>query len=174
MKLRKAPLSFSGGFYSPEFVEQQGLKKKGCIECGDRDAALFWVPEFLEIALREDGEIWCRLNPDTPGRRKEEEVFKTSKGTFLSRNDGEFGGKLLTPKRKAVRGNFVKVFEFGGRIYAVDSLTHFVTANTAIYMFSDTLEPVLLYGEEWPHPCSRDSVAFRVLNMLMVSALFMV
>lgn len=173
-KLRKAPLSFSGGFYSPEFVEKHGLKKEGCMECGDRDAVLLWIPEFLEIALREDGEIWCRLCPNGPGCRKEEEAFQTSKGTFLSYNNGEFGGKLLTPKRKAVRGNFVKVFEFGGRIYAVDSLTHFVTANTAIYMFSDTLEPVLLYGEEWPHPCSRDSVAFRGLHIRKDAAFLLV
>lgn len=47
---------------------------------------------------------------------------------------GEFGGALETPGGE-IDGNFCDVFEFGDRVYAVDSLSHLGLASTTIYSF---------------------------------------
>lgn len=61
-------------------------------------------------------------------------MFKTSVGNFVSRDYGEFGGVLETPGGE-INGNFCDVFEAGGKIYAVDSLSHLGLASTTIYSF---------------------------------------
>ncbi len=55
-------------------------------------------------------------------------------GTFVSRDYGEFGGALETPGGE-INGNFCDIFEAGGKIYAVDSLSHLGLASTTIYSF---------------------------------------
>lgn len=52
----------------------------------------------------------------------------------MSRDYGEFGGVLETPGGE-INGNFCDVFEAGGKIYAVDSLSHLGLASTTIYSF---------------------------------------
>ena len=47
---------------------------------------------------------------------------------------GEFGGALETPGGE-IDGNFCDVFEFGDRVYAVDSLSHLGLVSTTIYSF---------------------------------------
>lgn len=52
----------------------------------------------------------------------------------MSRDYGEFGGALKTPGGE-INGNFCDIFEAGGKIYAVDSLSHLGLASTTIYSF---------------------------------------
>lgn len=92
----------------------------------------------MEVA-KINGEIVCRLaEPDIPDEDTpfdiNECVFKTSAGTFVSRDYGEFGGALETPGGE-IDGNFCDVFELGDRVYAVDSLSHLGLASTTIYSF---------------------------------------
>ena len=52
----------------------------------------------------------------------------------MSRDYGEFGGALETPGGE-INGNFCDIFEAGGKIYAVDSLSHLGLASTTVYSF---------------------------------------
>ena len=52
----------------------------------------------------------------------------------MSHDYGEFGGVLETPGGE-INGNFCDVFEAGGKIYAVDSLSHLGLASTTVYSF---------------------------------------
>lgn len=129
-ELRKTDPRISGRYYTTKFLEtyRPDFYSEG----------YSFFPEFVEVA-KINGEIVCRLaEPDIPDEDmpfdSDECVFKTSVGNFVSRDHGEFGGVLETP-RGEINGNFCDVFELGDRVYAVDSLSHLGLASTTIYSF---------------------------------------
>lgn len=129
-ELRKTDPRISGGYYTTEFLKTYRLDFYS--------EGYSFFPEFVRVA-EKDGEIVCRLaEPDIPDEDTpfdiNECVFKTSAGTFVSRDYGEFGGALETPGGE-IDGNFCDVFELGDRVYAVDSLSHLGLASTTIYSF---------------------------------------
>lgn len=110
-----------------------------------------FFPEFVKAAER-DGEIICRLEeaivPDEDAPIDSDEcVFKTSVGNFVSRDYGEFGGVLETPGGE-INGNFCDIFEAGGKIYAVDSLSHLGLASTTIYSFDCDCKYHKIFSDE--------------------------
>lgn len=110
-----------------------------------------FFPELVRVA-EKDGEIFCRLEeanvPDEDAPVDSDEcVLETSAGTFVSRDYGEFGGVLETPGGE-INGNFCDVFEAGGKIYAVDSLSHLGLASTTIYSFDRACKYHKIFSDE--------------------------
>ena len=129
-ELRKTDPRISGGYYTTEFLKtyRPDFYSEG----------YSFFPEFVEVA-KINGEIVCRLaEPDIPDEDtpfdSDECMLETSAGIFVSRDYGEFGGVLETPGGE-INGNFCDIFEAGGKIYAVDSLSHLGLASTTVYSF---------------------------------------
>lgn len=142
-ELRKTDPRISGGYYTTEFLKthRPDFYSEG----------YSFFPEFVEVA-KINGEIVCRLaEPDIPDEDtpfdSDERVFKTSVGNFVSRDRGEFGGVLETP-RGEIDGNFCDVFEVGGKIYAVDSLSHLGLASTTVYSFDRGCKYHKIFSDE--------------------------
>ncbi len=72
------------------------------------------------------------------------ETFETSIGQFISHDNGEFGGELITPK-EILGGNFVDIFELDGVVYGIDSCNHMCIGHTNIYIFDKDVIPTLIY-----------------------------
>lgn len=68
-------------------------------------------------------------------------------GNFVSRDYGEFGGVLETPGGE-INGNFCDVFEAGGKIYAVDSLSHLGLVSTTVYSFDRGCKYHKIFSDE--------------------------
>lgn len=142
-ELRKTDPRISGGYYTKNFLK---------IYRPDFYAEGYdFFPEFVKVA-EKDGEIICRLaEPDIPDEDTpfdiDECVFKTSVGNFVSRNHGEFGGALETPGGE-INGNFCDIFEVGGKIYAVDSLSHLGLVSTTVYSFDRGCKYHKIFSDE--------------------------
>ena len=129
-ELRRTDPHICGGYYAKNFLKT--YRPDFYAEGYD------FFPEFVRVA-EKDGEIFCRLEeaivPDEDAPIDSDEcMLETSLGTFVSRDYGEFGGALETP-RGEIDGNFCDVFELGDRVYAVDSLSHLGLASTTIFSF---------------------------------------
>lgn len=129
-ELRQTDPHICGGYYAKNFLKT--YRPDFYAEGYD------FFPEFVRVA-EKDGEIFCRLEeanvPDEDAPIDSDEcMLETSAGTFVSRDYGEFGGVLETPGGE-INGNFCDIFEAGGKIYAVDSLSHLGLASTTIYSF---------------------------------------
>ena len=142
-ELRKTDLRISGGYYTTEFLKtyRPDFYSEG----------YSFFPEFVEVA-KINGEIVCRLaEPDIPDEDtpfdSDECMLETSVGNFVSRNRGEFGGALETPGGE-IDGNFCDVFEVGGKIYAVDSLSHLGLASTTVYSFDRGCKYHKIFSDE--------------------------
>ena len=142
-ELRKTDPHISDGYYTTEFLKtyRPDFYSEG----------YSFFPEFVEVA-KINGEFVCRLaEPDIPDEDtpfdSDECVFKTSAGTFVSRDYGEFGGALETPGGE-INGNFCDIFEAGGKIYAVDSLSHLGLASTTIYSFDRGCKYHKIFSDE--------------------------
>lgn len=142
-ELRKTDPRVSGGYYTTEFLktDRPDFYSEG----------YGFFPEFVEVA-KVNGEIICRLDePDIPDEDapfdSDECVFETSVGNFVSRDHGEFGGVLETP-RGEINGNFCDVFELGDRVYAVDSLSHLGLVSTTVYSFDRGCKYHKIFSDE--------------------------
>ena len=105
----------------------------------------------MEVA-KINGEFVCRLaEPDIPDEDTPFDIgecmLETSAGTFVSRDYGEFGGALETPGGE-INGNFCDIFEAGGKIYAVDSLSHLGLASTTVYSFDRGCKYHKIFSDE--------------------------
>lgn len=142
-ELRKTDPRISGGYYTTEFLKtyRPDFYSEG----------YSFFPEFVEVA-KVNGEIICRLDePNIPDEDtpfdSDECVLETSVGNFVSRDHGEFGGVLETP-RGEINGNFCDVFELGGRVYAVDSLSHLGLVSTTVYSFDRGCKYHKIFSDE--------------------------
>ena len=129
-ELRRTDPRICGGYYTKNFLKT--YRPDFYAEGYD------FFPEFVMVA-EKDGEIICCLEeanvPDEDAPVDSDEcMLETSAGTFVSHDYGEFGGVLETPGGE-INGNFCDIFETGGKIYAVDSLSHLDVASTTIYSF---------------------------------------
>ena len=142
-ELRKTDPRISGGYYTKNFLKT--YRPDFYAEGYD------FFPEFVRVA-EKDGEIFCRLEeanvPDEDAPIDSDEcVFETSLGTFVSHDYGEFGGALETPGGE-INGNFCDIFEAGGKIYAVDSLSHLGLASTTVYSFDRGCKYHKIFSDE--------------------------
>lgn len=142
-ELRRTDPHICGGYYTKNFLKT--YRPDFYAEGYD------FFPEFVRVA-EKDGEIFCRLEeaivPDEDAPIDSDEcMLETYLGTFVSRDYGEFGGVLETPGGE-ISGNFCDVFEAGGKIYAVDSLSHLGLASTTIYSFDRGCKYHKIFSDE--------------------------
>ncbi len=142
-ELRKIDPHICGGYYAKNFLKT--YRPDFYAEGYD------FFPEFVRVA-EKDGEIICRLEeaivPDEDAPIDSGEcMLETSLGTFVSRDYGEFGGALETPGGE-INGNFCDIFEAGGKIYAVDSLSHLGLASTTVYSFDRDCKHHKIFNDE--------------------------
>lgn len=134
--LRQVSVDLCGGRYSEKFVNE--LKYQGKIKEKipfNTMIALF-IPEYIEIMENENGDIIWKAVDEIPHHEYPLD-FQSSFGLFRSVNHGEFGGYLITPKG-SLGGNFCEIFEFNGKVYAIDSLSHMCIRYTHIVEFDNT------------------------------------
>lgn len=62
--------------------------------------------------------------------------FDTKFGKFINNNQGEFGGELKTPSGKTIIGNFIYMFEWNNRVFAIDSLSHMICKDFNLIEFT--------------------------------------
>ena len=142
--LRKTTEKLSGRHYPISYTDKYNLTQHSHCQSFSKTPSA-WIYEPVEVAVNSDGNIIYRI-PDTHSiYKKQQERFETSKGLFVSHNNGEFGGSLITPK-ETIYGNFKEVFECNDTIYAIDSLNHLGIAHTKIYSFTKKLKSKLLYS----------------------------
>lgn len=134
-KLRHIDSALCGKYYSSEYAAQHknGLK----IYISDCAQHAVWIPEIINIVSDKDGNILYDTETYLSYYHERNEVFHTTKGDFISADHGEFGGTLTLPSGRKINGNFIEVFEFCNKIYAVDSLSHMSIRNTDIYENDD-------------------------------------
>ena len=162
-ELRETTIDISGGYYSEKYVNEHNLANKHMAQHFGENPSM-WVPEPIMVSVSEDGEILYKIGKVGNWYEKQQEVFETSSGTFISHNHGEFGGELITPKEK-IRGNFVDVFECDNIIYAIDSCNHLCMGHIKIFTFSKKLKAKKLYEsiDFWENDKIYESLSFKGL-----------
>lgn len=144
-ELRKT-VNLNGKMYSGEFYTRLYEKEnKSVIRQLDNNnqAIALFVPECIKVMLSESGELLWE-SAERPLEYEYEFEFKSSSGLFYSKNRGEFGGVLTTPKG-TLRGNFIRLFEIDNKVYAIDSLKHMSIRRTCIYGFDKELKPDIVF-----------------------------
>ena len=164
--LRETSVEISGGYYSKAYVQKQGVEDKCKAWCYVPSPSA-WMPEFLEIAFDEAGKLVWRFAGD--GQKIQQEQFPTSAGVFVSHNQGEFGGTLITPAQNCLSGNFVEVFECLGKIYAIDSCNHMGMGHVKIYEFLDGLRYQELFSSV-THIQEKTAELFASLKALYINS----
>lgn len=142
-ELRETSIDISGGYYSEKYVDKYNLSEKWRAKCYAENSSM-WVPEAVEVTIDSNLEILYRIKHVGSRNKKQKEKFKTSLGTFILNNQGEFGGELITPK-ETLHGNFEAVFECDGFVYAIDSCDHMCMGHIKIYTFSKNIDAIKLY-----------------------------
>ncbi len=103
------------------------------------------IEEGIHLKREINGTILYQVR----GRNRSDESirdFETQFGTFHSEDRGEFGGELITPTGKTVQGNYRYVFDLKDKVYAVSTMAHLVTANTAIECFDNASDCRCIYA----------------------------
>lgn len=122
--------------------------------------------EYIEVIESESGELTWKAVEQLPVHEYEFD-FKSSLGLFQSTNRGEFGGTLITPK-STLRGNFSHLFEFNGKVYAIDSLNHMGIGHTCIYEFDKELNVKTLFKTERRETISLSSLKIEENRILIL------
>lgn len=145
-ELRKTDRDYSGFQYSFEYITNN--KHEENIYCGTGSVDAKWskaaVAEQIELKRSNDGSIKYRVigrDPEKSSVRK----FSTQYGVFHSTDNGEFGGSIKLPNGEEISGNFKYVFDVGGKVYAISSLAHMMSASTCIYQINKGLEHTITY-----------------------------
>ena len=168
-ELRKT-VNINGKMYSGEFYtrlcENENKSVIRQLDNNNQAVALF-VPECIKVMLSESDELMWK-SVEQPPEYEYEFDFQSSLGTFYSKNRGEFGGVLTTPKG-ALRGNFISLFEVNNKVYAIDSLKHMSIRRTCIYEFDKELNVDIVYKTK-----SNESMAIASLMIEENRALVLV
>lgn len=170
--LRKTTEKLSGRHYPISYTDKYNLTQHSHCQSFSKTPSA-WIYEPVEVAVNSDGNIIYRI-PDTHSiYKKQQERFETSKGLFVSHNNGEFGGSLITPK-ETIYGNFEEVFECNDTIYAIDSLNHLGIAHTKIYSFTKKLKSKLLYSSvKKGHLCTTNLLTLKHISYQKTQYIFL-
>ncbi len=142
-ELRETSIDISGCSYSLRYATKHNLTEKAMSEhFGDNPS--MWIPEPIEVSVNYKSEILYRTKKVGTWYEKQKKTFETSLGTFISHNNGEFGGELITPKERLI-GNFIDVFECDRNVYAIDSCNHMCMGHIKIYAFTKKARAIKLY-----------------------------
>lgn len=144
--LREVPVSICGNMYSGEFLsslENNDNIRETAVAYRNNIVYSRFIQEYIKVEQKENGSIAWKAVNGIPHNEYEFD-FNSSFGLFHSDDRGEFGGTLITPK-STIRGNFRKIFEQNGKIYAIDTLNHMGIGHTKIYEFNSDLEYKILF-----------------------------
>lgn len=154
-ELKNISKNISGSGYTFNYAKKHNLYELG-LHFTYIPIKSVWTPEPIEISKNEEGEIFYRCidaKRDIYTYLPEAE-FDTRLGKFISCNKGEFGGYLTTPK-DTIQGNFINVFDFRNKTYAIDSLSHLACAHSKVYEFSDDFS--------WKEVCFLSGYIFKAI-----------
>lgn len=142
LNLRKTRCNYSGWSYTYEWAKANKFVKPWRSESwiGGHNIS---IPEPIEIRLNEDKSIDYRKIK--PGYEKTRHNYRTKFGKFYSNDMGEFGGELITPSGVSLSGNFCQIFDYDGKVYAIDSVNHMGLGHFKLYKFSDATHYRCLY-----------------------------
>lgn len=101
--------------------------------------------ETMDIRFDGEGNLECRVSNVYKEGKKQPASFQTFFGTFITNNQGEFGGELTLPNGETIFGNFCEVIECGNLVYAIDSLGHMGIGRFSLYSFYDNGKYELVY-----------------------------
>lgn len=127
--------------------------------------ALF-IPEYIKVMKSEFGDLSWKSIEQKPTHKYEFD-FQSSLGLFRSEDRGEFGGILTTPK-STLHGNFIKLFEFNNKVYAIDSLNHMGIGHTCIYEFDKSLNDNILFKTESSELLALSSLEIEAKRILIL------
>jgi hypothetical protein len=146
-ELRVTDRDLSGLMYSYKYAKKNKdirASGGGCCDSNGRWTKLYLV-EQLEIKEDESGHVLYRpVKRQAAGKSHQE--FQTQFGTYVSDDQGEFGGTLVTPGGETRSGNFSYFFELKGNVYAIDSMAHMGVAHFVLYQFTDPDHCTCLYS----------------------------
>lgn len=163
-ELRHIDSSLCGKYYSSEYAAEHknGLE----IYISDCSRHIVWIPEIINIVSDKDVSILYDTETYMPYYPERDQVFHTTKGDFISADRGEFGGTLTLPSERKIEGNFIEVFEFCNKIYAVDSLSHMSAGHTDIYVNDDYSYKRVFHNSELSYKASflNESSAYLLIS----------
>lgn len=133
-KLRKIDINISGEAYTYDWAKNHNLLEKKCGEAWVKLHTVF-ILEPIEIRMNKDGNIEYRTTEEYNKNHRSD--FHTDFGMFHSDDRGEFGGELILPVGGRLGGNFIDVFDFQNKVYAIDSICHMMMGNFSLYEFND-------------------------------------
>lgn len=158
-----------GKMYSADYYNRINKNDKKNVEAmsyeNNKVIALFRA-EYIEVMKSESGELTWKAVEKLPVQESEFD-FNSSLGLFHSSNRGEFGGTLITPK-STLRGDFTNLFEFNGKVYAIDSLNHMGIGHTCIYEFDKELNSITLFETECREMISLSSLQIEENRILIL------
>lgn len=144
--LRKVERNFSGFHYTYERVKSQNCLNLVESQYWLNDESVVHIAEPMVIRANEAGDIEWRHKTDESILEENSDVdYETKLGLFHSSNYGEFGGELILPSGDSIGGNFVRVFDYKEKVYAIDSLRHMSLGHFKLYEFSTSTKYSCLY-----------------------------
>lgn len=145
--LRVTDRNYSGLHYSYEYAKKHKDLKAisgGCYSALGKPVTV-GIEELIELKEDKSGEILYRvIGKDTSAKNQQE--FHTQYGTYISDDQGEFGGSLITPAGKTVNGNFRYMFDLKDKVYGIDTGAHLMIAHFVLLCFSDSNQYQYLYS----------------------------
>lgn len=148
-----------GESYTIDYIRKQGITG----EWWSYTQKCAWIPEFAEVIENENGEITFLIHRDESPYNSYPSEFKTRKGTFVTDDRGEFGGRLILPNKKEIYGNYFLVFEHNKIVYAIDSLSHFGCLHMKIIKFESSYFFTVYSSRDWTFNGEFDNISFNAI-----------
>ena len=104
--------------------------------------------EIMTIRFDKDGKPECCISNIYKERKEQPATFQTRLGTFVTNDQGEFGGDLTLPSGEKIAGNFFEIIECGKGVYAIDSCGHMGLGHFSLYLFPENLNIEHIYSSE--------------------------
>lgn len=129
--MRVTTNNISGWNYSNEYA----VKHKKYVGC-----------ETIAIRFDQKGEVECCALDIRKEGIEQPATYQTALGTFVTNNQGEFGGELTLPNGEIMQGNFCEIIECGNHVYAIDSCEHMGRGHFSLYSFSNNEKKEYVYS----------------------------
>lgn len=148
-----------GESYTIDYIRKQGMMSKWW----SYTQKCAWIPEFAEVLENENGEITFSIHRNESPYHTYPTEFKTRKGTFITDDRGEFGGRLILPNKTEIYGNYFLVFEHNRMVYAIDSLSHFGCQHLKIIKFGNSYFFTVYSTRDCKSNDEFDNISFKTI-----------
>ena len=153
-ELRKTEYNCSGWSYPYEYAKARKNMSDAHGYAGNLHGPYsVAIREQIEVRQNASGDIEYR--PCEMTMHHFPEKYHTRFGTFISDNQGEFGGKLILPDGHAIGGNYEAAFDCGDKVYVIGSHAHMLIAGVCVMCFTaaDQYTSVYSAGDwDWGDP----------------------